>query len=327
MAKSKVQKKIEKYKNTTTTKIIGALVILLVAMFIYIYNSTGDITHLDSAEQNPETGNYYYHEADLGTYYYQANDLAGAQLKSQLHVIITNGFVGINYGDVRYLLEASDKDQTDDTKLWNIYNGDLVDASWDAGVSWSREHVWPNSRLGTDPVDNSDINQASDAHNLRSITPATNSSRLNRFYSDGSGEATTTDDGGYYPGDDHRGDVARILFYMATMYDFLTLTDDMDLLDVDSNESYLTTGTYMGKLSLLLDWHREDPVSAFEIERNNIIYQTQANRNPFIDHPEYVHLIWENLTIGELLEPETSNAQTAISGIWKESSFIWMNIV
>ncbi len=324
MAKSKVQKKIEKYKNMSKTKLIGILVILLLGAFIYIYTASDNDTHNYSADQNPDTGVYYYHYADIGTYYYQANDLISEQLKSQLNVIINNGFSGIDYGDVRYLLEQADQDQDDTTKLWNLYNGDLVNAAWDAGVSWSREHVWPNSRLGVDRVNNSETNLASDAHNLRSITPAINSSRSNRFYSDGSGEAGTTDDGGYYPGDEHRGDVARILFYMATMYDGLTLTDDMDVLS-DEAHNYEPEGANMGRLSLLLTWHKEDPVSAFEIERNNIIYETQANRNPFIDHPEYVHLIWEGYQVSDLVNPETDE-QTAFFDRWKETSILWISI-
>lgn len=324
MAKSRTQKKIENYKQMSRTKLIVTLVALLLAAMFYIYTSSGEEPHRYSAEQNPDTGNYYYHDADLGSYYYQANDLIGAQLQSQLNDIISNGFVGINYGDDRYLLEAADQDQTDTTKLWNIYNSDLVDASWDAGHTWAREHVWPNSKLGIERVDNSEVSQASDAHNLRSITPAINSSRSNRFFSDGSGEATTTDDGGFYPGDDHRGDVARILFYMETMYDFLTLTDDINILTDESN-NYEPEGAYMGRLSLLLTWHKEDPVSAFEIERNNIIYQSQANRNPFIDHPEYVHLIWEGLRIDDIRKVEEST-ETAFAKPWKESTILWMSI-
>lgn len=324
MAKSKVQKKIEKYQKMSKTKLIGTLVVLLIAAFVYIYTATNEDPFTYSSEQDAETGLYYYHYADNGTYYYQANDLVGEQLKSQLNVIINNGFAGIDYGDVRYVLEDADLSTIYAAKLWNIYDGELVDPIWDSGVSWAREHVWPNSRLGVERVGNTDTNQASDAHNLRAITPTVNSSRSNRFYSDGSGAATTTDDGGYYPGDEHKGDVARILFYMATMYDFLTLTDDINVL-TNENFNYELEGANMGRLSLLLAWHREDPVSEFEINRNNVIFNAQANRNPFIDHPEYVHLIWEDTSIETLIKPEEP-IETAFSDIWKETSILWISI-
>ena len=327
MSKSKVQKKIKKYKNASTTKIILALVIMLIAAFVYIYTNTGDDRHNYSAEQNPDTGYYYYNYAETGTYYYQANDLIGGQLQSQLHEIINNGFIGINYGDVRYILESSDLSSENPTKLWTIYSGDLIEPVWDAGHSWAREHVWPNSRLGTgeESVSNTDQNQATDAHNLRAIVPSVNSTRSNNYYTEGNGEAGLSD-AGYYPGNDHRGDVARILFYMATMYDYLTLTNDTDLLDVDETESYEAEGMYMGKLSLLLEWHREDPVSAFEIARNNIIYASQANRNPFIDHPEYVHLIWEGSSISDLIQSEVDPVDTAFNHMRKVTSLLWMSI-
>jgi len=96
--------------------------------------------------------------------------------------------------------------------------------------------------------------------------------------------------------------VARILLYMVTMYDFLSLKDD-DL--DDTSNHYTLEGASMGKLSLLLMWHKEDPVDAFERQRNQVIYEFQGNRNPFIDQPAYVHLIWEDMIISDLLEEET----------------------
>lgn len=329
MRRSDVQKKINKYKKMSTKKLIYFLVILLVAAVVYVLTESESDPYQYSIDQNPNTGEYYYQYDEMGTYYFQANDLEGEQLQSQLNIIINNGFIGTNYGDARDVLAESDLSIDDPTKLWNIYNGDAVLPVWDSGVSWAREHVWPNSRLGLERVKNSETSQASDLHNLRSITPQINSSRSNRFYSDGSGEATTTDDGGFYPGDEHKGDVARILFYMSTMYDFLTLTDDLEVLD-DDNYNYELEGANMGKLSLLLEWHKEDPVSDFEIQRNEVIYEAQGNRNPFIDHPEYVHLIWEDATIDQLLEPEEPVEETADNNIsyrpWKESSLLWMVI-
>ena len=81
---------------------------------------------------------------------------------------------------------------------------------------------------------------------------------------------------------DHRGDVARILFYMATMYLELHLDDNLNVSDDMS----------MGKLSVLLEWNELDPVDEFEIQRNNRIYEYQGNRNPFIDYPQLVQQIF-----------------------------------
>ncbi len=71
-------------------------------------------------------------------------------------------------------------------------------------------------------------------------------------------------------------------------------------------------GARMGQLTLLLKWHKEDPVDDFERNRNEVIYEAQGNRNPFIDKPEYVHLIWEGKTIEDLTEPLTEEEPTVM---------------
>jgi endonuclease I len=80
--------------------------------------------------------------------------------------------------------------------------------------------------------------------------------------------------GVYEPHDDVKGDVARIVFYMATMYSNLNIN-------------------LLGDLDMLIDWHFLDPVDDFERNRNEVIYSYQKNRNPYIDNPDYVELVWE----------------------------------
>ena len=84
-----------------------------------------------------------------------------------------------------------------------------------------------------------------------------------------------------------KGDVARILFYMATRY------EQGDKVDLELNEK-LNNGSnpYHGKLSVLLEWNELDPVDEFEQNRNNVIQEWQGNRNPFIDNPEWANAIW-----------------------------------
>lgn len=271
--------------------------VLIVAVSIYIQSQDDEeITY--SSAQNPQ-GFYYYSEVAENTYYASLNGLEGNALKEAMHTLLNTGFEPTSYGDAREYLEDADRSLDDSTKVWNIYDGTLAPAVWDA-YSWHREHVWPNSRLGLERVDNSDKTIASDLHNLRAVTPAVNSQRGDRFFSDGSGEYHITEDGGFYPGDEHKGDVARIIFYMVVMYEELTLRDD----DLEDLEAYTPDGAVMGILSVLLEWHKEDPVSDFERARNQIIYEAQHNRNPFIDKPEYAHLIFEDKTIDDL-QPTT----------------------
>lgn len=120
---------------------------------------------------------------------------------------------------------------------------------------------------------------------------------------------------------ERRGDVARALFYMDVRYEGgihsghgdniseepdLVLVDDMSLVvptGVNVFGSGQTGTAYMGSLSTLLRWHYEDPVSPAEIRRNNTIFQYQGNRNPFIDHPEWVPILYNpNLKINRIID-------------------------
>ena len=121
--------------------------------------------------------------------------------------------------------------------LDGIYSGHKIIPYWDGGATWAREHVWPNSRLGIPRVQGSSKNQGSDVHNLRAINPNVNSSRSNRYFSDAvEGHLNhTVGKDAYYPGDNYKGDVARIIFYMATRYhDILTLIDA----NIDDGKAY-----------------------------------------------------------------------------------------
>ncbi len=289
-----------KTNKSNFIKLILAAIIFAVSY--YFYQDTKVEPEMTYGSNQSELGFYYYTYVGDNDYYSGINDLVGQELKDELSLIINEGIERTSYAEAKEYLADSDVSLDDDTKVYNIYDGVLAPRVWDS-TSWHREHVWPNSRLGLDRVDESNRTIASDLHNLRAVTPRVNSSRSDRVFSDGSGDYTITDDGGFYPGDDHKGDVARIIFYMAVMYDELMLIDDMDLL-LNEEDHYTPAGARMGQLSLLLRWHREDPVDEFEISRNQSIYEAQNNRNPFIDKPELVHLIWEDMTINELLEPE-----------------------
>ena len=87
-----------------------------------------------------------------------------------------------------------------------------------------------------------------------------------------------------------KGDTARMMFYMAVRYEGgdNSSTPDLELVDRTTSSGEV----FFGKLCTLLQWHRNDPVSDAERQRNNVIYSWQGNRNPFIDHPEFVSEIW-----------------------------------
>lgn len=91
----------------------------------------------------------------------------------------------------------------------------------------------------------------------------------------------------FEPADAYKGDFARNIFYISARY----LHQDDDWAMTSFNEkSQLAPWAY----HLLLEWHFADPVSAEEVHRNNVVYSIQGNRNPFIDHPELVTMIWDS---------------------------------
>jgi len=143
-----------------------------------------------------------------------------------------------------------------------------------------------------------------DLHHLRPADISVNSTKSNRDFDfgtieviDGSGATGCKIIPGVWawePRDSEKGDVARMIFYMATRYEGENSEVDLEIVDY-VNTAGTTNEPFYGKLSTLLLWHASDPVDAWEINRNNIIYTDyQNNRNPYIDHPEYVDLIWGN---------------------------------
>lgn len=163
-----------------------------------------------------------------------------------------------------------------------------------------REHAVPKSWWKK----NGDVEYTpaySDMWNLYPSEPAANQAKLNYPF----GETRTTIfnngvtkvgapkagfGGGssnvFEPGDEYKGDFARAIFYMATVYDDLTWV--YNYMFVNNSYPSLTNWT----IDMLLDWSRRDPVSQKEIDRNNIVEQYQGNRNPFIDFPNLAEYIW-----------------------------------
>ncbi|MDE5968068.1 MAG: endonuclease, partial [Muribaculaceae bacterium] len=91
----------------------------------------------------------------------------------------------------------------------------------------------------------------------------------------------------FEPDDEYKGDLARTYFYMAAAYNDKIKGWNSDML---AQNSYPVFNSWA--INLLLKWHRQDPVSQKEIERNEAVYAHQNNRNPFIDHPELAEHIW-----------------------------------
>jgi len=239
---------------------------------------------------------------DIPTGYYDAaSGKSGEQLKTALNTILNTNLTRVSYGDSRYILDETDRDPANSNNCILVYLGTSVSGTWD-GTTWNREHVWPQSLLNVD-VNNNSINVGSDLHNLKPADPNENSSRGNKYF------ANQTTSASYAPRNAVKGDLARTLFYMVVMYES---SPDLELVN-------RAPDTYeMALLDILLEWHVQDPVDDFERNRNEVIYSYQHNRNPFIDHPEYINLIW-----GTNLPPNAPSQLTASAISYTSLTLNW----
>lgn len=229
-------------------------------------------------------------------YYDSASGLTGDALKTALNDII-DGHIEFSYDAAKEALKVTDEDTINSDNVICLYTGwSYAKTEFGNGSEqWNREHTWSKSHgdFGDLPPAGTDI------HHLRPADASVNSAKNNRDfhtgttqYIDGSGPTDCYMDTDIWePRDAVKGDVARMIFYMATRYEGENGEVDLEIVDyVNTAPSY---EAYYGKLTTLMQWHIDDPVDSWEISRNNIIYTSyQENRNPYIDHPEYVNLIW-----------------------------------
>ena len=267
--------------------------------------------------------------------YYDSVDTSSPQaLRQTVHVVIKDHkrypYSSSSEIDTRDILALADEDPGNSGDILDLYEN----ASYPKdSTSWNREHSWPKS-YGF-PVDSPDNYPYTDCHHLFAADVTYNADRSNKPFRDCSSacteEPTVVGDGqgggsGVYPGNSNwttgdyaqgtwetwsgrRGDVARALLYLDVRYEGgvngitgqpepdLRLTDDESLIaasQTGANESV----AYMGMLSVLLEWNQQDPVDDRERHRNDVVYSFQGNRNPFIDHPEWVACVYQGVCSG-----------------------------
>ncbi|MFV0365284.1 MAG: endonuclease I family protein [Mangrovibacterium sp.] len=258
-------------------------------------DSKGDILVLGTPKNYSDTAKYHVlavASIDLEDYYASAVGKKGNQLRAALAAIVKNNFVPVTYGEARSILVDADRHPLDETKIWCSYEEHLVNASWDQGATWNREHVWAKSKGLGGAISNNEAGPASDIYNLKAEELSVNTRKSNRDFAEKDGDESYYGIHGtaaYAPMESGRGDVARIMFYMQ-----LRWNGECGI--VLDNEIYTTsTEARHGVLTDLIKWHSDDPVDPFEIRRSNIVYSNQKNRNPFVDHPELVDYLFGDM--------------------------------
>ena len=248
----------------------------------------------------------YYNDVDL--------TLAGAELKDALASKIIATHTKLEYSSVWNATKTTDENPANTSEVILFYgwengadqdetndrtrNKNLQDSGNGATFVWNREHVFPKS-LANPILDITVPGPATDAHHLRAADRSRNTARNNRKYGRGTGTSNYSNldsheglDGpntaAWYPGDEWKGDAARMIMYMYMHYGEVCLPSAVG---VGSKEF-----TPDDMIDLFLQWNVEDPVSQIEIARNtyhdNSNNASQGNRNPFIDNPYLATRIW-----------------------------------
>lgn len=231
-------------------------------------------------------------------YYKGVERLTGYELKKFLHDLIDNHKT-LGYSSTTAALRETDEDPNNSNNIILFYTGrsQAKSAYGSSGDVWNKEHVWAKSHGGFGTI----APAGSDLHHLRPTDASVNSTRGSKDFDEGGSKVEDTygvgssysyfDSDSFEPRDEVKGDVARILFYMAVRYEGdVSGEPDLELNDNVNNG----TRPAIGRLSVLLEWHLADPVDDFERNRNEVIYTYQNNRNPFIDYPQFVGIIWGN---------------------------------
>jgi endonuclease I len=230
-------------------------------------------------------------------YYDDVNlSLTGQDLYFALQQKIENASTSFNYGDTRDSMKITDEDPENNNNVLLLYGYDdagscTTDRSRDkddfggSSCQYNREHTFARSNANPSMgnVDNGTTGIGADPHNIRPTDQQMNNNRGSKKFADGSGNAGDVGSGYWYPGDEWKGDVARIMMYMYTRY------GDRCKPSLNGNGA-LQGSTEM--LQVYLQWNAEDPVTDFEDQRNPYLENFYGNRNPFIDNPYLATLIW-----------------------------------
>ncbi|OEV08158.1 ribonuclease [Streptomyces nanshensis] len=279
-------------RSAARRRTLGALAgTALIAAVVQIPASAGTATAPDKS--SARAGQSSFSAADDDEYYKDAEGKTGEELKNALHGIISKGVTKLSYDEVWDALKETDKDPDNSGNVILLYSGESESADNNGGGvdQWNREHTWAKSHgdFGTSEGPGTDV------HHLRPANVKVNSIRGNKDFDEGGEEVegapgNKTDDDSFEPRDEVKGDVARMILYMDVRYEGDDEYPDLEANDKVDNGS----APNIGKLSVLKKWSDEDPPDKFEQNRNQVIFDKfQHNRNPFVDHPEWVADIYK----------------------------------
>lgn len=255
---------------------------------LYGYKAFSGVTLTASFTQPPTGGATW---PGFETYYVNAIGKTGVALRSALNTAAAYGHVRMSYSAVWEALKYTDEDPTNTANVILLYTGRSQAKTYNASANstdpdaWNREHVWAKSH----GFPNESQWGYTDIHHLRPADVSVNSTRGNKDFDWGGSPiaeapGNLTDADSFEPRAAVKGDVARMMFYMAIRYEG---NDTTGVGNLELADNVGTSGNLFGRRCTLIAWHRADPVDATEIRRHGRIVERQGNRNPFVDYPAW----------------------------------------
>jgi len=251
-------------------------------------------------------------------YYNAAAGQTCTNLKTALFNIISANYNQLTYGEVWTAYQTTDMHRNDANTadiIWDMYSDNPAGAepyTFTYGTNqcgnynseadcYNREHSFPKSWF------NDGYPMYTDLNHLFPTDGYVNNRRGNQPYGTVSSPTWTSQNGSKlgpntYPGfsgvvfeprSEYKGDLARGQLYMVTRYQNLVAgwQGNGNANDILNGTAYPALDNWY--IKMLFEWHNADPVSAKEIARNNAAFALQGNRNPYIDHPEYIYQVWQ----------------------------------
>ncbi len=298
--------------------------------YFYVYavsgfNCTGGPLY-NATNSNASTTTTTGGTGEPASYYNNAIGKSCEQLKTALKTITTSNMNARSYGDLWNQYTSSDIKPREvgsgsANVIWDIYS-DIPGASNDPynftpvtnqcgnysieGQCYNREHSFPQNWFTTGTA----TGPGTDYHHIYPTDGKVNGVRSNYIYGEVATASFTSLNGSklgnsafagingtvFEPINEYKGDLARAFLYMVTRYEdnmptWGNLSSSNGLQALEPNTFPSVDVPY---LKLMIKWHNQDAVSQKEIDRNNAAYSFQNNRNPFVDHPEYVNQVWNS---------------------------------
>ncbi|MBQ6832217.1 MAG: endonuclease [Oscillospiraceae bacterium] len=208
----------------------------------------------------------------------EASQVPDSELYQQLYELMSGAHAVLtDYDDTRVMYAFTDSQNNgySGTGISGFYSGMTLPAAWDGGLTWNREHTWPQSKSAG----------GSDIEDIMSIRPesmSVNSGRNNKAYGQSSGYYNPSE---LFPdAEDVRGDIARVVLYTYVRWGGESETVQGKLLGTDG---------VIESIEVLLTWIETDPVDTWEMGRNDAVESITGTRNVFVDYPELAYVLFD----------------------------------